>query len=72
MVMNLADVCHHLTNTAKDILKLPEFQKVQWWLVPGVPTFYGCCSDNSILVPLNYQKGYQLLLSLNTQCNQAS
>lgn len=27
-VMNLADVCHHLANTAKDISKLPEFQKV--------------------------------------------
>jgi hypothetical protein len=29
-ILNLADVCHHLANTAKDISKLLEFQKV--WL----------------------------------------
>lgn len=29
MILNLADVCHHLSNTAKDISKLPEFQKVR-------------------------------------------
>jgi len=32
-IMNLADVCHHLANTAKDISRLPEFQGVRRWLV---------------------------------------
>jgi len=27
-ILNLADVCHHLANTAKDISNLPEFTKV--------------------------------------------
>ena len=27
-IMNLADICHHLANTAKDISRLPEFEKV--------------------------------------------
>jgi len=31
-IMNLADICHHLANTAEDISRLPEFQKVWRWL----------------------------------------
>lgn len=27
-VLNLADICHHLANTAKDISRLVEFRKV--------------------------------------------
>ena len=30
-LLALADVCHHLGNTSKDIIKLPYFKTVSWW-----------------------------------------
>ena len=35
-ILNLADVCHHLANTVKDISRLLEFQKVRFQSVPNV------------------------------------
>ena len=45
MILNLTDVCHHLSNTAKDILDLPEFQKVSQ---THIQKFRGCYSDYHI------------------------
>lgn len=69
-IMNLADVCHHLANTAKDISKLPEFQKVRnnlhFPFDSRHPVFY------CILGPLHHEESHHLLFTLHIQRQQVN
>lgn len=65
-IMNLADVCHHLSNTAKDISKLPEFHKVQQR--GQYPAIHECNTILHVLGPFNHEKSHYLFFALHTQC----